>query len=100
MQSSHVTVSTLLTGLNDSGDISGLIMAEKTRISNESFKEAQNFVVIEFSMTLHPVADAQAAASLMTSFIQGIASKAVNQLNLQPQPSMSMDQSVLKGMLG
>ena len=86
-------------GLHDSGDVSGLIVAEKTRLTNEAFKAAQNLAVIEFSMTLHPVGDAQAAAALLISFAQGFAGKAVNPLSLLPQPAMSTDQSIMKGAL-
>ena len=74
-------------------------MAEKTRLTNEAFKAAQNLAVIEFSMTLHPVGDAQAAAALLISFAQGFAGKVVNPLSLLPEPAMSTDQSIMKGAL-
>ena len=92
-----VVIQPLFVGLHDSGDTMGLILAEKTRLTNEVFMALQNLAVIEFSMTLHPVADAQAAASLLITYVQGFASKAVNPLKLLPQPAMSTDQSILKG---
>ena len=72
-------------------------MAEKTRLTNEAFKDVQNLAVIEFSMTMHAVADAQAAASLLITFIQGLGSQAANSLTMPPQPTISLDQSILKG---
>ena len=75
----------------------GLILAEKTRLTSDAFIILQNLAVIEFSMTMHPVADAQAATALLTSYIQGFSSKAVNPLKLMPQASMSTDQSIMKG---
>jgi len=86
-------------GLHESGDVSGLILAEKTRLTNDAFRDAQNLAVIEFSMTLHPVADAQAAASLLITFIQGVGNHASNPLSMPPQPSISLDQSILKALV-
>jgi len=85
-------------GLHDSGDTMGLILAEKTRLTSDAFIILQNLAVIEFSMTMHPVADAQAATALLTSYIQGFSSKAVNPLKLMPQASMSTDQSIMKAL--
>ena len=84
-------------GLHDSGDTMGLILAEKTRLTNDAFMIIQNLAVIEFSMTLHPIADPAAAAALLVTFVEGYGKKTINQLKLLPPPAMSVDQSIMKG---
>jgi len=86
-------------GLANTQDTTGFIVAEKTRLTGDAFKAAQSLAVIEFGMTLHPVADVQAAADLLISFSQGLSSKSVNPLNLLPQATMSLDESILKSLV-
>lgn len=85
-------------GLHDNGDSMGLILAEKTRLTGEAFVAVQNLVVIEFSMTLHPVADASAAAAILVSFVQGFANQAHNPLKMFPPTVMTTDQSIMKAL--
>lgn len=85
-------------GLQDCGDVFGLVVAEKTRLTNDAFKIAQNLAVLELGLTMHPVPDSAGAASLLSSFIQGLSSKTVNPLTLLMSPPLSADQSILKAL--
>ncbi|KAL7978897.1 hypothetical protein Chor_013386 [Crotalus horridus] len=50
-------------------NLQGIVLVEKTQISNQYFPEVQKFVVLELGMTLLPVASQKEAAQLIAQLV-------------------------------
>ncbi|XP_015743405.1 Fanconi anemia core complex-associated protein 24 isoform X1 [Python bivittatus] len=50
-------------------NLQGIVLVEKTQISNQYFPEVQKFVVLELGMTLLPVASQKEAAQLIVQLV-------------------------------
>ncbi|XP_032087350.1 Fanconi anemia core complex-associated protein 24 [Thamnophis elegans] len=74
-------------------NLQGIVLVEKTQISNQYFPDVQKFVVLELGMTLLPVASQKEAAQLIAQLVHE-QTKASNPFQSKKRPKL-LEPSVL-----